>query len=165
MIKKILFFLEINIYCRIYDFLSLCKERISRSWAFAKHGWLSYDFDSAYLYQIMSFKLKRIEHCLINGHAVHYKRNLNALKKTIEICDRLYEGRYEEKYFEEHDKKWGYINFKIKPYHRANVKTAEDKKQERKESIKIMKRAENDRIRDIKTLAHLLIKYERTWWD
>jgi hypothetical protein len=155
------------------------SERIGRSFAFAKHGWMHYDFESAYLYDIMAFKLKRIHATLLTGHAVQYPKDMNALKEAIKICERLFKGDYEWKYHRKHDKKWGKIRTKTTPIYsddgkvkhytwtssRGKANTKKQKELERKEFLQCWTLGEIDRKADLDRLNEILKKHEPSWWD
>lgn len=157
-----------KIYYYFDDLFHTLKERIGRSYAYAKFGYMNYDFDSAYLYDLMSFKLKRIKKCIENGIAVQEEEDMKALDETIAIIDRLRVENYEEKYEPEHDAKWGKADFKFKPsFHsvRKNVNTKEEKAQEWKERLAIYDKAEQDRKNDIDRLAEILKTHALAWWE
>ena len=167
------------VYYPVDSFISRTYERASRSLAFARHGWMHYDFESAYLYDIMAFKMKRIYKCLETGHAIQEDADMQALKEAIEICERLFKGEYDAKYYEIHNAKWGQIESEhipeynedgsIKYYrwemNRPNVKTKSDKKREVADLRRIWKNEEKDRRADIDRLCEILKKHEPTWWD
>ena len=112
-------FLSAARYLFLVCLLSSCRfciyvlERTLRSLAFAKHGWLSFDFDSAYIFNLMAFKLKRIYKCLENDQAIQTKEDMAYLKEAINICERLFDHNYDDKYHKAHDKKWGQLKTKI----------------------------------------------------
>lgn len=161
----------------VEDFFNRYSERISRSYAFAKIGWLSYDFESLYIFELISFKLKRVESCLKNGHAIQEDEDMLALKEAIEICDRLFDEEYDSKYRELHTKKWGeQPDFTTEPTEtpqysrivfkdRPNVKSEEDKKLEREEFLKTFENAEQDRRNDLDRLNYLFKEHLPKWWD
>lgn len=167
------------IYYPVDAFISRTHERASRSLAFAKHGWMHYDFESAYLYDIMAFKMKRIYECLENGHAVQEDEDMKALKEAIAICERLFKGNYDDKYYKAHDKKWGKMiskhipeydeNGKIKYYRwessRPKAKTPKQKEKEVADLRQIWVNEEIDRKADIDRLAEILKNHEPKWWD
>jgi len=167
---------------RYWDIQSLIhryQERIGRSYAYAKFGWLNHDFDSAFAYQLLHFKFLRILDCLLHGHAVQQKPVMDALREAIKITKRLGYNEYDEKYFRIHRKKWGELKHKFIPIidadgkHRSSTwktwrtkcKTPAQKKQETKELLAIEPKADLDRRADIDRLAELLKTYERHWWD
>jgi len=161
----------------VQDFISKYSERISRSYAFANVGWKNYDFDSQFLFEIMSFKLKRIQKCLKNGCAVQETEDMSALQEAIDICERLSETDYDSKYHELHNKKWGeMVPWTTEPtedseykrlvfQNRANVKNEEDKELERKEFLHAFDLGELDRRKDLDRLNYLFKEYLPKWWD
>lgn len=173
--REAVFFLQMTFYYPVESFLRRYYERIKRSLTYAKFGWLHYDFDGAFIYDLMAFKMRRLLDCLIHGHAIQEKENMDALREAIKICDRLHEGRYDEKYYKVHEKKWGKLKTWFTPIEgstsskwnssRKNIKTKADEKAERKDHIKIWDLEEQDRVADIDRLAEILKKYERSWWD
>lgn len=178
--QKIAYAFQMYLYYPVDDFFSLIYERTSRSLAFAKHGWMHYDFESAYIYDLMAFKMKRIYACLENGHAVQHKEDMKALKEAIKICERLFEGNYDYKYHRAHDKKWGRsrmstgerkedkdgnVTYTSIFKERSKVKNAAMKKKERKEFMKTWEDGEKDRQADLDRLNEILKKHEPSWWD
>lgn len=162
----------------IVDAYHRYNERIRRSYSFAKHAWLHYDFESAYLYDIMAFKLKRIKRTLENGCAIQEKKDMAALDEAIKICTRLFKGDYEWKYHRKHDKKWGSIRTKTIPNYDDQGKITtyqwktsrskvnpKNEKQERKEFLNCWVMGNKDREKDIDRLAEIFKKHEPAWWD
>ena len=170
-----------NVYYRTTDTYAKYKERISRSLAYAKFGWLNYDFDFGFTYNLMEFKLKRLLKCLENGHAVQEEEDLNALKEMIKVVRRLHRERYDEKYLRLHDKKWGKTETlsipkvgedgKIRHYEYKSWKNStknaseEVKAQERREFRECWEKAEVDRCNDVDRLAELIKKHGPRLWD
>ena len=166
-------------YYPIESFLSMYWERSMRSLAFAKHGWLSFDFDSAYIFNLMAFKLKRIYKCLENDRAIQTKENMDSLKEAINICECLFDYNYDDKYHKAHDKKWGQLknkdtpiydeDGKVKHYvwdsYRNKVKTPQQKQTERKEFLKCFEDGEKDRRADLDRLNILLKDKSQDWWS
>lgn len=178
-LKKALELFKEYVYYPVDHFRSRNWERLTRSLAFAIHGWMHYDFESAYIYDLMAFKMKRVLKCLETGHAIQEDEDINALKEAIEICERLFNGNYDDKYHEEHNKKWGEIESehipivdadgKVRSYRwetaRSGVKTPAQEKKERKEFMKTWENGEKDRVKDLNRLNEILIKHEPSWWD
>jgi hypothetical protein len=168
-----------HVYYPIDSFINRTRERASRSLAFAKHGWMHYDFESAYIYDIMAFKMKRIYACLQDGHAIQHDEDMKALKEAIAICERLFAGNYEDKHYRAHDKKWGKMKTKTIPEYDANgkhlhsrwessrpkAKTPAQIKKEREDLKKVWENGEIDRKADLDRLNEILKKHEPTWWD
>ena len=158
------------------------SERISRSLAFARKGWLNYDFDMASAYDLFDFKLRRLYKALETGHAVQQPEDMEALRKLIKIVRRLSGFNYERKYHRAHDRKWGKLQSKTEPAKlddkgepltyswiswRSSTENASKKvkNQERKEFLACWTKGEADRCKDIDRLAELLKKHGTNWWD
>lgn len=177
--QKIAYAFKMYLYYPVDSFVSRTTERISRSWAFAKHGYMHYDFESAYLYDLMAFKMKRILECLKNGHAIQQDEDLQALREAIKICERLFKGDYDSKYYKAHYKKWGNPRYKTTPIYdengkikhyrwessRPKAKTKSQQKKEIADRRQIWVNEEVDRKADIDRLAEILKKHEPSWWD
>lgn len=179
LLNKIAYVVKKYLYYPVDSFINRTYERVSRSIAFAIRGYMHYDFESAYIYDLMAFKMKRIHETLKNGHAVQQKVDMDALKEAIQICERLFEGNYDDKYHSVHNKKWGRLRSKhipeyddqgkIKHYRwetsRRKVKTAAQKKKERAEFLQTWHDGERDRKADLDRLNEILKIHEPHWWD
>ena len=99
----------------VTDNFRILKERTKRSLAYARFGWLNYDFDMACAWDLFEFKLRRLYKCLENGHAIQEPEDMKALGELIKIVRRLGRGRYEDIYYRQLDKKWGKIESKTTP--------------------------------------------------
>lgn len=166
-------------YYPVDSFVSRYKERISRSLAFAKRGWMHYDFESAYLYDIMAFKMERIYEVLKDGHVYQEDEDMAALKEAIEICKRLFAGEHEDKHYAAHSAKWGELEHKDFPEHdengkvkwyrleltRPNAVTEAQKEEELADLRKVWEYGERDRKADLDRLNEILKKHEPSWWD
>lgn len=176
-------FVMFKIYYPVESFYRRTKERLSRSLAYARFGWLNYDFDMAYVWHLFEFKLKRLRKCLQNGHSIQEPEDMKALDELIKIVRRLGMGRYDSKYYRRHDKRWGKIESRTEPaYYDKNgkvltykwiswrTKCPENapeklKKQERKDMKKVWENAEKDRKKDIMRMGELLVKHGLRFWD
>lgn len=167
----------------IMDNYRRTKERMGRSYAYARFGWLNYDFDMACAWYLFEFKLKRLRKCLNNGHSVQEPEDMKALSELIKIVKRLgNDSIYERKYLREHDKKWGKIESRTEPWINAKGKemgstwiswrtncpesaSEELKKEEMNEFRCCFEDAEKDRIRDLDRMKDILVKHGQRWWD
>lgn len=153
-------------------------DKVSRSLAFARLGWENFDFDKAYLFEVMVFKLERMHKCMQNGHVVQSESTMTSLREAIEICKRAENGHYESVYFDKHDKKWGELRMDTEPsksgnphggsrilFSRPNAVTKKQIEQERKEAKAIWDKAEFDRKDDLARLGILLIDHSEGWWE
>lgn len=176
-------FMMFKLYYPVIDSFHRYKERIGRSLAYARFGWLNYDFDMACAWDLFEFKLRRLNKCLETGHAIQEQEDMNALQELIEIVKRQGDGTYEEYFLDEHDKKWGEIETRIEPasydkkgevltysWHSWRKNSPENgpvklKKQERKEYRACYTEGEKLRVKDIKRMGEILIKFGLVWWD
>ena len=179
-LDKILDRLRWNFLDKIVHNYEVYKERISRSWAFAKMGWLNYDFDAMFLYNLMAFKLRRVQYTLKTYSVAEQSKNdMDALQESVDICDRLFADDYADKHMRSYDKKWGKPSFKhgkkkvsdggmtsqVVSSYRKNVKTKKDQQQASEELMEAYSRAEEDRVNDIQRLAQILAVHLPSWWD
>lgn len=154
--------------------------KTSRSLAFARIGWGSYDFDRSYLFELMVFKMERMHHCMEHGHVIQDVEIMASLKEAIEICKRAEKSSYEDVYFEQHDQKWGELKMDFEPiekkdgnphrgsralFSRPNAVTKKQKEQELKESRAIWEKAAKDRKKDMLRLGQIFDEYSEGWWE
>jgi hypothetical protein len=150
------------VFYPIHSFFTTLIERVGRSLSWARFSYLNYDFDAVYLYSVMSFKLKKIQYCLENGHGTNKKEDMAALSELIAICDRLRMNEHEDKYLEKHHKKWGTLSF---PFDNSKVKTPKQRKRHGEELMKCVELGERDRCADIDRMAEILKVHAPSWWD
>ena len=175
-------FIMFKICYPIESFYHRTKERLGRSIAYARFGWLNYDFDMSCAWDLFEFKLKRLRVALKNGHAIQEPEDMKALDELIKIVRRQARGNYDSKYYCEHDRKWGKIESRTEPYNNKNGKHAGSrwiswrtkcpenapeklKKQERADTKNVWENAERDRVRDLERMSELLVKHSQRWWD
>lgn len=147
---------------------------MKRSYEFAKIGWNNYDFDHSYLYELMLFKLQRIEAALKNGYAEHDKSTLQSIRISIKLLKRITANSYF--YFTDlHSKKWGPLTYNFSEieninsseliFTRKNALTEEQKQLEKNEFLKAYQKDAQQEMRDIRLLFDIMKKYSKTWWD
>jgi len=181
-IKKVFYYLKLWFIKKPKRFFLRNFYKLYVACEYAKFSWNNYDWDFAYTYELIHFKLKRVYKALEKGNAVQETEDMKALKELTKIVYRLYKGGYDRKYNRVHDKKWGKLEIdsipeydqkgKIKFYRwefwRSNCpKDApeEIKNQERADNKSCYDRAEIDRCKDIDRLAEILKKHALKWWD
>lgn len=150
------------------DLYSILRERIGRSLAYAKFGYLNYDFDGQYVYSLISFKLKRVKKCLENGHAIHEECYMKALDEAIKICDRLYSDTHEDVQMELLSQKWGEPEFVFTPKFeskRKNRVTKEDENLYMLDLVAAYDKGEENRKKDVERLAEIFKTSLPGWWD
>lgn len=168
-----------HIYWPLQSFYNRYTERIGRSYAFARIGWLNYDFDASTIWDLLQFKLKRIRITLQNGHAIQYKEDMAALDEAIAITGRLYKEEYMDGYYRAHDKKWGKIRSKHIPNRnekgeivtytwltsRRKANTPSKKKRESQELRRYYDLSEKDRVADLERYFEIIRTHSQKWWD
>lgn len=135
-----------------------------------------YDFDGHCLFAIIEYKLKRLEKCLINGHAVQEPKDMKAIKLAIKLSGRLKDDKYEEISWNRIERKWGELKTWTTPcenkkgysqwhskYERVNTKEDEDLC--RLDRLYQWDKAFTKMKRDEKNLYSILHKYLRNLWD
>jgi len=138
--------------------------------------WKDRDWDHGFLFEMLQFKLSRMEKCLRNGIHLHADETADKVKLCVLLLDRINKDEYHEMVFKHHDKKWGETdltftkckdNPEMSELHisRENVNSEEDKEQERKEYRAIMKRPDELMQQDIDMLFETMRKHIRGWWD
>lgn len=179
----LIYWLKDKFVWRITDFINRIYERSIRSLAYANFGWKHYDFDSAYMWDLLSFKLKRIEKALKEGNAIQEDADMVELAEAITICDRIFTDEYENKYHDLHDIKWGelppwkteketrVINgknmtmYRVISQERPKVITETDKVLERREFSQCWEKGALDRATDIDRLCLIFKNTSQKWWD
>jgi hypothetical protein len=179
---NVVYFFKRHLIWPISDNYRRTKERMKRSYSYARFGWLNFDFDMSYVYELLGFKLKRLYNSLGKGLSIQEPEDMKALKELIKIVDRLREGNYDELYLDQHDKKWGKIQTRTTPnyddngkittytWHSWRKKCSENapnkvKKQEREERAVCYDRGEEDRKKDIDRMAEILKVHAPKFWD
>lgn len=140
--------------------------------------WKDRDWDHYFLYVILHYKLKRMEHLHIYySHLMSGSQTVKELRRCITLLERLMEDEYHENASIESHKKWGRPKFNWieipndKPGYSKlditykNVKTEEDEKQHNKEFSRICDHERNMRKQDIKYLFEYMSKHIEGWWD
>lgn len=164
-----------NIYYTIKRFF----RNLKRSIAFAIIGWNNYDWDYGYLYELILFKLERMQSELINGIAEHDKATLQSLRICIKLLKKLKFRDYTH-FTDLHYSKWGQpelVFHKIKKDGIANPHvgsilelkyekaiTEEQKEQQKKEFLEAYRKDNEQEMRDIRLLFDIMKKYNKAWW-
>jgi len=137
-----------------------------------------WDWDYSYLLGILQFKFKGMrEYALKYGHLVGSGRQAKQYKLCSDLIERIVSHNYVELETKNHDRKWGELHVgsvtvgrdgvihKEIIFHRKNINTPEEKKQERSESDEIYKRERDLRDQDIKYLFNTMSKRLLLWYD
>jgi len=162
-----------RIYSKCYAFCS----KLRRSWAYARFGWDNYDFDGAYALRALSFKLKRLQRLLLDGHVIQDEASLKSLRLAIRLLDRLVEDDYN--YFLHcHNLKWYDTEYPPHGFEKVNdgrgcsrmvfpsESLPENKQaQEHEEHVAAWAADEKLKNRDKRWVFSIIEKYYEHWWD
>jgi hypothetical protein len=135
-----------------------------------------YDFDGHCLFAIIEYKLKRVQKCLVEGHAIQDPKDLKAIKLAIKLASRLKDDKYEERGYDRIDKKYGQSKHWFEPcndgtgnsiWHSSRPKVNTDA--EKEEEISFWRRqyelSDYRCKREERWLYAILLTYCRNWWD
>ena len=147
--------------------------KVCRSLAFAKLGWNNYDWDHAYLLELMIFKMKRMQKaCFEEGHHIPEKLPQQSLKLCIKLGEKLLKDDYH--YFSGlHGQKWGELDFIEKTDSQGRKYTGmgrsgvlpEQEDQERAEAMEAYRKDDSVKARDTRWFYGIMAKYQESWWD
>ena len=141
---------------------------LTKVYAYAKVLRRDFDWDSAYIYDVLMLKLERTRKaCYEDGHHIDDYNGEKSIKLAIKLCKRLREDNYMDRWWRKHEAKWGeHVSTKGRVFgRRVGIKTEEDAKQEHKEALAWMELEEKIKVRDRKWLFGIMAKYMPYWWD
>ena len=160
----------IDLYYNIkYFFLNLIKYR--------RFLWEDRSYDSYYIFYMLREKLSHdVGYYEKYGNHVHVQKDIDNMKLCVKILNRIIEDDYHEKVFKHHNKKWGEPEFRVEDVEdragycelfidRENVKSQEDKEQERKEFRKLSKHEGYLKQQDVNFLFNFMSKHIKSWWN
>ncbi len=127
--------------------------------------WRNEDWDYAWIYRLMAYKLERVEKCLANDklheNAERYARQVRVCRILLE---RLEKDEYCEKELEEYYQRWGKAEFLNNALVKSKVVTEQDRLESAEEIRRIFTKEEERRTRDLDTFWLVFKKYHRHWW-
>lgn len=137
--------------------------------------WNDRDWDQYYLYEILRFKLTRMEeHFRCHSHVANGPKDAKRMRLCALLLDRLIKNEYDTNSYQAVDKKWGEIELdfidtgddygkvEIK---REKVKNDEDDKICCKEVLNASEHARYLLKQDLDFLFDTMKKHIQTWWD
>lgn len=134
--------------------------------------WRDQDWDHNYLYEILHFKLKRMEKCLRNGHHMDCEEDADNIQICVECLERLIVDEYVDKDWDFIRSKWGEIRWEEcenKPGYcemkLENIKTEKDEEEYRKDVHELLEKEENLVKDDLSLLFEVMKDKIRNWWD
>jgi len=162
---------------KIKDLPRNISQGIKSLWIWFPVIWKDRQWDNQYIYEVFRHKLHLTEQLIRHhGHHLYRIKDADQIKVCINLLDRLIKDEYHETAFKKHEEKWGAaeLNFKdseeypkmsVAAITHPNVKTDEDKVNERKE-FKIASEHESRlREQDLDLLFKLMRKHIQGWWD
>jgi hypothetical protein len=147
--------------------------KLARSLAWAIFAWDNYDWDHAYLLEMIVFKMKRMQvACFKEGHHIPEKLPQQSLRLCIKLGEKLVKDDYF--YFSGlHNQKWGELEFitktdetgrKYTGMGRSKVPPGQEE-QERAEAMEAYRKDDAVRTRDSRWFYSIMQKYQESWWD
>lgn len=159
---------------KIYSLFLQFFNRAIRTIQYFPIIWKNEDWDYTYIYDLMAYKLKRIEKYLKNDTiCVGSQRQSRQVKICRILLERLLEDNYCEQEWKKHEEKWGELKNKNGKKYKSSVevifyrdkcRTEEDKNLERKESDYLWNKEEEMRKGDLEMFWRIFKKYHRHWW-
>lgn len=148
--------------------------KIRRSLAWARFGWNNYDWDHAYLLEVIVFKLKRMQIAIFDeGHHIPDKHSQQSLRLCIKLGTKLIKSDYFY-YTGLHNAKWGELEFiektdkttgrKFTGMGRSGV-PKEKEEEERREFLEACRKDDSLKARDTRWFFGIMAKYNEYWWD
>jgi len=105
---------------KAYHNLRVTISRLKRVYQWSKFMWTNWDFDALSIYPLLEYKLKRVQFCLLNGHAVQDPKDLKALRIALKLAKRLSIDYHENKLYYRHERKWGELKTWFTPTERGD---------------------------------------------
>lgn len=163
---------------KITDFFKNCKYGIMNLIIWFHVIWKDRDWDQWYLYNILRFKLERMEK-IQREYGCHNDSNKTAdqIKLCINLLSRLIDDNYLINALKPHEKKWGESKMTFTPLsddsnylssltvETEKVLTKKEKALEHKERMIIYTRSEDLETQDLDMLFNNMRKYIEGWWD
>lgn len=134
--------------------------------------WKDRDWDHAYLWRMMRFKLARMEKMIReHGHHLYNERDADQIKVAVVLLDRIIAADYGMKEHEAFDEKWGKLIHVHDPENPLSVVmqhskvTPENEAEADAELRRVFEHAQYMEEQDWKALWKHIEKYGRHWWD
>jgi len=133
--------------------------------------WNDRDWDYCFLYELLKFKLERMERCLReHGHSIDSEKDANSIQECIVILKRLIKDDYVAEDWVQMHKKWGEFEFQdTENGHTklalSGVKTEEDEEEYSADIKNCCKHEESMVQKDLNDLFENMKLNIRRWWD
>lgn len=158
------------------DLFRNCKYGIQNLIKWGPIIWKDRDWDHWFLYKILQFKLKQMEHLQRHyGNHINNEKVADKIKLCVNLLDRLIKEDYLTNNFKSHEKKWGEHHMHFNPIPNSelgeitfsvdNANTKKEKKDENDQRMNLYKHTDNLRKQDLDMLFYKMRKYVESWWD
>lgn len=131
--------------------------------------WKDRDFDHSWLFILMKFKIDRMIPIFDNGHLCNCERNAKELRVISVLLGRLIADDYYEYYDTQMTKKYGKLKMlvgdKSGELHIERSFPGYDKKAERKDFHRAMKKSDEIKQQDLDLLFRMLRRKVLCYWD
>ena len=156
-------------------FLRRIKEGIINIVDWLPVVWRDRDWDQAFLYEVLRFKLGRMERFQRErGHSVEFKGIAGEIGLCVKLLDRIIKDDYLVNALNPHERKWGEAEITHTPiegseYVSIDVRVLglEGKYKELEEAGRLSRYHHSDYMRrqDIDMLFDTMKRYVECWWD
>jgi hypothetical protein len=142
--------------------------------------WKDRDYDYWFLFELMEYKLDRMEKSIGNAPFVGNKGRAKEIKEVRKLLRSILNTEFDNKAMEELDKKWGKIRcFKSEPIfnpeprlngaieikmYREKEKTEKDTKRLHKDMKRIYGKYEKQEEEAMKKALDIILKKHKGWW-
>ena len=135
--------------------------------------WKDREWDHAFLYDIIHFKLSQMEKHSRTSIMVH-ERVGKQIRYAMFLIDRIREDDYHQEEWKAHNEKWGELRWDSFPaerkgyvcldIHRPKARAMGMEELERAESSELWRKAGEAREKDLDRLFRHMRKYVQGWW-
>lgn len=154
---------------KIHRFRSRCRgyyERIKEIVLFIPILWRSYTWDYSSIYLILAHWIERMAKGLSESNIKHvgYENDVKRMRIVRHCLMRLYNDDYRW-IFDDHDKRWGQLEFINGTIQRPGVYNEETKEQQWREYKLLAQKEDLLKKQDINMAFNLIKKYHGRWWS
>lgn len=173
--REILYDISDWFYYRFVSRPRQLKKSLERVIGWIPIVWKNYDWDYHYMFEVMRYKLERMEKCIrVHGHHVGMDQTADSIRHAKLVLDRICERDYLNNALKGHDERWGDVSMGWEPVSKmtSRLKWAyerdlsdKQKEQERREFRKCGEHADYMEKQDIEYLFKYIKKHHKKWWD
>lgn len=138
------------------------------------------DWDYYFILKILTYKLKRTRDCIVKNNLIEDAEKIsNQILQAEQLFTNVMEDKYDEKYYDELEKKYGKLLHEILPlksnkngkidYYEMKIhrehETPKNSDQIHKESMMAYNKAQKEKSNDLKKAFDIMHKHMFEWWD